>query len=209
MPKKSRWCNWLFKDSDSLEPIHSYDFVVELHSRFKYPQVFKNTNVHLFSQVFGNVADVESEKLLAITSLAIGILLLILAGYSVGSVPHNYTLDFVEIVLGCVFIVLALGTLVPMYAKKPENRKSITMLFVGIELIIAGANLMMFTLISIRVFPLNWWIFTLTGAVLFIIGIFLTFRSRVYRASLDCWLTSTCGFRFTVRASGASWRTFI
>ena len=137
------------------------------------------------------MADVESEKLLAITSLAIGIVLLILAGYSPGSGPHNYTLNFVEIILGCVFIVLAMGTLLPAHAKRPENRKSITMFLVTIILMIVGGNLMMFTLISIIVFPLNWWIFTLTGAVLFIIGIFLLYRYRVYRASLDERLVST------------------
>jgi hypothetical protein len=127
----------------------------------------------------------ESEKLVAIISLAIGAVLLILAWYLPRSVPHYYAWSLVTAVLGLVFIIWALGTLLPAHARRPENRKSITMLFVGTQLIIAGAILMMFTLISIIVFPSNWWIFTLTGAVLFIPGIFLTFRSRVYRASLD------------------------
>jgi len=127
----------------------------------------------------------ESEKLVAITSLVIGAVLLILAGYSPGSVPHNYTWNMIALSLGLVFVILALGTLLPGRTKKPENRKSITLLFVGLVLTVVGVNLLIFTPGLIIIFRFNWWIFTLTGAVLLIIGIFLFYRSRVYRTSLD------------------------
>ena len=127
---------------------------------------------------------VKSEKLVPITSLVIGAALLILAGY-VPSVPHNYTWNVVALALGLVFFIWTLGTLLPERTKKRENRKSITLLFVGLELTVVGVNLLIFTPILIIVFPFNWWIFTLTGAVLFICGIPLCYRSRVYRASLD------------------------
>jgi peptidoglycan/LPS O-acetylase OafA/YrhL len=148
-------------------------------------QVFKNTNVFLFLRVFRNVVDMESEKLVAITSLVIGAVLLILAGYSLGSVPHNYTWTMIALSLGLVFVILALGTLLPEHTKKPENRKSITLLFVGLVLTGVGVNLLIFTPGLIIIFRFNWWIFTLTGAVLLIIGIFLFYHSRVYRTSLD------------------------
>ena len=125
------------------------------------------------------MVDVESEKLVAITSLAIGAVLLILAGYSPGSVPHDYTWNTIALSLGFVFVILALGTLLPERTKKSENRKSITLYFVGLVLTVAGANLLIFTPGFIIVFRFNWWIFTLTGAVLLIIGIFLFYQSRV------------------------------
>ncbi|MHA1963516.1 MAG: hypothetical protein ACXACG_17895 [Candidatus Thorarchaeota archaeon] len=127
----------------------------------------------------------ESEKLVAITSLVIGVALLILAGFSPGSVPHNYAWNVVAFALGLVFIIWALGTLLPDRTKKSENRKSITLFFVGILLTVVGANFLIYTPILVIIFPFNWWIFTLTGAVMLIFGIFLTFRSRSYRASLN------------------------
>ncbi len=148
-------------------------------------QVFKNKNVFLFLRVFRNVVDMESEKLVAITSLVMGAALLILAGYSPGSVPHNYTWNMIALSLGLVFVILALGTLLPGRIKKPENRKSITLFFVGLVLTVVGVNLLIFTPGLIIIFRFNWWIFTLTGAVLLSIGILLFYRSRVYRASLD------------------------
>ncbi len=154
-------------------------------SRFQNLQVFKNTNVLLFLRVFRNVVDVESERLVAIASLVIGAVLLILAGFSPGSVPHNYTWNMIAFCLGLVFVILALGTLLPGRTKRPENRKSITLFFVSLVSTVAGVNLLIFTPGLIIVFRFNWWIFTLTGAVLLIIGIFLFYRSRVYRASLD------------------------
>lgn len=131
------------------------------------------------------MVDVKSERLLAITSLVIGIIFLILAIYSLGSVPHTYTLTFVELILGLIFVVLALGTFLPMYAKKPENRKSVTLSFTSLFLIIAGFNLLIFTPALMIVFQFNWWIFTLIGAVLLIIGIFLLYKYWTYRASLN------------------------
>ena len=87
--------------------------------------------------------------------------------------------------LGLVFVILALGTMLPERTKKSENRKSITLFFIGLVLTVAGVNLLIFTPGLIIVFRFNWWIFTLTGAVLLIIGIILFYQSRVYRASLD------------------------
>ena len=139
----------------------------------------------MFLRVLRNVVDLESGKLVAISRLATGAVLLILAGYSPGSVPHNYTWNMIALSLGLVFVILELRTLLPGRTKKPENRKSITLFFIGLVLTVAGVNLLIFTPGLIIVFRFNWWIFTLTGAVLLIIGIFLFYQSRVYRASLD------------------------
>ncbi len=128
----------------------------------------------------------ESEKLVAIMSLVTGVALLILATYSPGSVPHNYTWNMIALSLGLGFVIWALEILLPGRTKKPENRKSITLFFVGLALVVTGVNLLLFTPALIIVFRSNWWIFTLAGAVLLIFGgILLWFRSRNYRASLD------------------------
>ena len=131
------------------------------------------------------MVDVRSEKLLAITSLVIGIVFFIAAIYSIESARHNYTLPFVESIIGFVFIVMAMGTLLPAYTKRPENRKSITLLFVGVFLTIVGGNLFVFTLLLEIVVQFNLYVFTLAGFVMLIVGMPLLYYSRSYRDSLD------------------------
>ena len=131
------------------------------------------------------MVDVRSEKLLAITSLVIGIVFFIVAVYSIESAPHNYTLTVVESIIGFVFIVMAMGTLLPAYTKRPENRKSITLLFVGVFLTIVGGNLFVFTLLLEIVVQFNLYVFTLAGFVMLIVGMPLLYYSRSYRDSLD------------------------
>jgi hypothetical protein len=133
---------------------------------------------------------VESEKLLASIGLVVGVVLLVLAGLSVGGFPHNYTLILVELILGIVFVVLVMGTLLPVLAKRPENRRSVTLAFLGIIVTVSGGNLLIFTPVSIIVFQSSWWVFTLTGMLLFIIGIFLIYKYWSYRASLEEQLAS-------------------
>jgi formate hydrogenlyase subunit 3/multisubunit Na+/H+ antiporter MnhD subunit len=139
----------------------------------------------LFSEAVRSVVDVRSEKLLAITSLVIGIVFFIVAVYSIESAPHNYTLTVVESIIGFVFIVMAMGTLLPAYTKRPENRKSITLLFVGVFLTIVGGNLFVFTLLLEIVVQFNLYVFTLAGFVMLIVGMPLLYYSRSYRDSLD------------------------
>jgi formate hydrogenlyase subunit 3/multisubunit Na+/H+ antiporter MnhD subunit len=139
----------------------------------------------LFSGAVRSVVDVRSEKLLAITSLVIGIVFFIVAVYSIESAPHNYTLTVVESIIGFVFIVMAMGTLLPAYTKRPENRKSITLLFVGVFLTIVGGNLFVFTLLLEIVVQFNLYVFTLAGFVMLIVGMPLLYYSRSYRDSLD------------------------
>ena len=131
------------------------------------------------------MVDVRSEKLLAITSLVIGIVFFIAAIYSIESARHNYTLPFVESIIGFVFIVMAMGTLLPAYTKRPENRKSITLLFVGVFLTIVGGNLFVFTLLLEIVVQFNLYVFTPAGFVMLIVGMPLLYYSRSYRDSLD------------------------
>ena len=131
------------------------------------------------------MVDVRSEKLLAITSLVIGIVFFIVAVYSIESAPHNYTLTVVESIIGFVFIVMAMGTILPEYTKRPENRKSITLLFVGVFLTIVGGNLFVFTLLLEIVVQFNLYVFTLAGFVMLIVGMPLLYYSRSYRDSLD------------------------
>jgi formate hydrogenlyase subunit 3/multisubunit Na+/H+ antiporter MnhD subunit len=139
----------------------------------------------LFSGAVRSVVDVRSEKLLAITSLVIGIVFFIAAIYSIESARHNYTLPFVESIIGFVFFVMAMGTILPEYTKRPENRKSITLLFVGVFLTIVGGNLFVFTLLLEIVVQFNLYVFTLAGFVMLIVGMPLLYYSRSYRDSLD------------------------
>ncbi|MFQ5833596.1 MAG: hypothetical protein ACE5H4_12890 [Candidatus Thorarchaeota archaeon] len=78
-----------------------------------------------------------------------------------------------------------MGTLLPERTRIPEDRKSVILLLVGLVLAGTGASLIIYTPALAIVFPSNWWIYTLLGAALFICGILLASRSRVYRASLD------------------------
>ena len=146
---------------------------------------FKNTNVHLFSRAVRSVVDMRLEKLLAIISLVVGIVFFILAFYSIGGASHNYTLTVLEGIIGFVFCVMAMGTLLPQYTKRPENRKSITLLFVGVFLTIVAGNLLGFTLLLEMTFQFNLYVFTLAGLVMLIVGMPLLYYSRSYRESLD------------------------
>ena len=130
------------------------------------------------------MVSVRAERQASKALLLIGLVLIVLAGYSPGSVPYNYIWKFIAGAVGIFLIAVAAGDVV---ASDQMDSRAANLHLLGFALIGLGSVLLllMYAQLALNDRVTDWWVFPVVGAAFLLCGVSLILWAR-HQTPLGC-----------------------
>ncbi|MFQ5833915.1 MAG: hypothetical protein ACE5H4_14510 [Candidatus Thorarchaeota archaeon] len=124
---------------------------------------------------------VRMERQYSKALLLIGLVLVLLAGYTPTMSTDYYVWNFIVGGIGIFLIIVMAGDL---FVNDQMDSKATNLNFLGSVLVGVGSVLLMYTQLALNVQLIEWWVFPLVGVAFLLCGVMLILLAMLRRRSI-------------------------